>query len=106
MSTRRIAMLFVSIYRDKGTTTEASEKRNLQLFANWKPPAGFEIKSHHAFADGTGGVLIAEAATAAALVEAAGPWGPFFDFETHPIIDVAESVPIAQRVYAWRDSVR
>jgi len=99
-------MLFVSIYKATGTTTEASQKRNLQLFANWKPPAGFDIKSHYAFADGGGGILIAEAATVAAIVEAAGPWGPFFDFEIHPILDVAESVAIAQRVYAWRDSVR
>jgi hypothetical protein len=99
-------MLFVNVYKDKGNTTEASEKRSLQLFANWKLPAGFEIKSHYAFADGTGGVLIVEAATAAALAEAAGPWGPFYDFDIHPILDIAESVPIGQRVQAWRDSVK
>ena len=99
-------MLFVSIYKATGTTTEASQKRNVQLFANWKPPAGFDIKSHYGFADGGGGIVIAEAATAAALVEAIAPWGPFFDFESHPILDVAESVAIGQRVYAWRDSVK
>ncbi len=99
-------MLFVTIYRDRGSTTEAGEKRSLQLFANWKPPAGYDINSHHAFADGTGGIVIAEAASAAALVEAAAPWGPFFEFEAHPILDVAESVAVGQRVMAWRDSVK
>jgi len=47
-------MLFMSIYKPTGITTEASQKRNLQLFANWKPPAGFDIKSHYGFADGGG----------------------------------------------------
>lgn len=98
-------MLFVTIYKNKSTATEEIEKRSLELFVNWKPPAGYDIKSHYAFADGSGGMVLAEAATVEALTEAAAPWGPFLDFEIHPLINVAESVPIAQRVMAWRDSV-
>ncbi len=99
-------MLFAILYSPRGDVTEEGEKRLLQLFANWKPPAGYDIKNHYGYADTGGGLLIVEAASVEALAEAAAPWGPFLQFESHPIADVTQTVPIAQRVYGWRDSVR
>ena len=99
-------MLFAILYSFRGDVTEEGEKRLLQLFANWKPPAGYDIKNHYGYADGEGGLLIVEASSVEALTEAAAPWGPFLRFESHPIIDVTQSVPVLQRVYGWRDSVR
>jgi len=99
-------MLFGVIYTPRGDVSEESGKRVLQLFANWTLPAGYEIKSHYAFADGSGGIILAEVSTAAAAYESAAPWGPFFEFKIAPIVDIAESLPILQKVHAWRDSVR
>ena len=47
-----------------------------------------------------------EASSVQSLTEAAAPWGPFLQFESHPVMDVTGSVPILQRAYGWRDSVR
>jgi hypothetical protein len=99
-------MLFAVIYTARDNVSEASEKRSLQLFTNWKPPAGYEFKAHYSFADGTGGAAIVEATTAAVLLEAHAPWGPFFEFKTVPVVEVSQSVPIFQKVNAWRDSVK
>ena len=99
-------MLFAITYTPRGDVTEEKEKRSLQLFSNWTPPAGFDQKAHYVMAESGGGIIIVEASSAAALVEAAAPWGPFFEIRTLPIVDVSESVAIAQKVNAWRDSVR
>ena len=99
-------MLFALIYTPKGDTTEETEKRSLQLFNNWTPPAGYDQKAHYVRADGSGGIVIVEVSSAADLAEAATPWGPFFDITTVPVLDVEEGVSITQKVYDWRGSVR
>jgi hypothetical protein len=98
-------MLFAVMYTARDVTEE-KEKRSLNLFTNWKPPAGYEFKAHYSLADGSGGLAIVEAASPAALLEAHGPWGPFFEFRTVPVVEVDQAVPIFQRVNAWRDSIR
>jgi Protein of unknown function (DUF3303) len=97
-------MLFVVIYTAR-EVTEEKEKRSLTLFTSWKPPAGYEFKAHYALGDGTGGVAIVEASSAAVLLEAHAPWGPFFEFRTVPAVEVEKAVPIFQKVNAWRDSI-
>jgi hypothetical protein len=99
-------VLFASIYTYVEGYGEETGRRLLQVFANWKPPAGYEIKAHYVLADGSGGVVIAEASAAAAAYEAAAAFTPFMHFRVAPVLDVTESVPIATRVLAWRDSVR
>ena len=99
-------MLFASIYTYREDWSEEKSKRLLQVFANWTPPAGYEIKAHYVLADGSGGVVISEGSTAAAAYEAAAAFSPFMHFRVAPLLDVTESVPIATRVNAWRDSVR
>ena len=85
--------------------SEESSKRNLQLFANWTPPAGFEFKAHWARADAKGGIFIAEAASAEALLEATSPWATRMDFDIAPIVDMNAAVPLFMKVQAWTESV-
>lgn len=98
-------MLFAVIYTARDLNEE-QEKRSLTLFTNWKPPSGYEFKEHYAFADGSGGIGLVEAKSAAALLEAHAPWVTFFDFRTQPLVEVTESIPILQRALKWRDSIR
>ena len=67
-------MLFAVSYTARDSTEE-KEKRSLNLFTNWKPPAGYEFKAHYSLADGSGGLAIVEASSPAALLEAHAPWG-------------------------------
>jgi len=99
-------MLFAIIYRNRSDWSEEKQNRVLKVFGNWKPPAGLEFKSHYDFANDGGGVLIAEASSAAALLEATLPFTPYFEFETIPIVEISESVAIGQRALAWRNSIR
>lgn len=98
-------MLFAVIYTARDLTEE-QERRSLTLFTNWKPPSGYEFKAHYAFADGSGGIGLVEATSAAALLEAHTPWVAFFAFKTLPLVEVTESVPISQKVLRWRDSIK
>lgn len=97
-------MLFIVNYIQKHDTEE-TEARNQEVFKNWTPPAGFEFKSHYAFADGLGGTAIVETDSAATLYESTMPFHVFVEFDIHPAIDIAEATPIADKVIAWRDSV-
>ena len=99
-------MLFLISYKPKPGRVEAEDKRVLNLFVNWKPPAGVTIKSHYIRADG-GGLVILESDSAVAMVEGNATWVPFLDYEAVvPIVDITESLPALQRAAAWRDSVR
>ncbi len=97
-------MLFTAVYTPKGTATEESQKRSLQLFASWNPP--FEFRAHYARADGRGGVAVFEADDPAVVMEGILPFTPFFDFDVAPAVDIQAAVPVFQRVNDWRDSVR
>ncbi len=99
-------MLFAVVYTPRGDVSEDKEKRSLSLFSSWKPPAGYEFKAHYSLADGSGGIIIVEVSTAAVLLEAHAPWGPYFEFRTVPVVDMGDAVPIFQKINDWRDSVK
>ena len=99
-------MLFAVNWVNRDGATEERDKRGLKLFANWKPPAGFEFKGFYDYADGNGGIAIVEANSAEAMLEAFAPWGVFFEFTVRPIVPTEKSTPILERALAWRDSVR
>jgi len=98
-------MLFVLTYTTRGTSTEANEKRVLQLFKNWKPAAGHEIKGWWVTTAGLG-VQVAEAASAAALLESISPWAVYFEFNVQPAVEVAQAVELLTKGAAWRDGVK
>lgn len=98
-------MLFAVTYTSINVSEE-SQKRSLNLFANWRPPSGYEFKAHYAFCDGSGGVAIAEATSTEALLEAHAPWAPFFNFTTVPVVEIEKAVPIFSKVNAWRDTIK
>jgi len=118
-------MLFVVIYSEK-PGVEAGEKpvqkvpgqpprpslgrllswrRRARLFKNWTPPAGFEFKSHHAFADRNGGVAIVDVDSPETLMEALTPFQAFNDLTATPIVEVDAAVAIYEKTLAWSDTV-
>ena len=98
-------MLLAVTYKPKDNVTEESEKRSLNLFVNWTPPQGFEFKAHYVTGSGKG-IAIVEASSALAVLEAMAPWGPHLNFDSEPCVAIAESVPVTQKAFAWRDSVK
>jgi uncharacterized protein DUF3303 len=98
-------MLVVVNYRPKANLpTEESEKRLLQLFANWEPAEGTDIKAHYGFSDG-GGVWIADVESADAIIDTGQRFGVFFDLTVNPAVEIETMIGIGQQVIAWRASV-
>lgn len=85
--------------------TEEAEKRSLSVFQQWQPPAGAEFKGFYGFADGTGGVAIVEADSAATLARTTAPWTPWLSFTVTPILPIEEAAAIGGEAVAFRDSV-
>jgi hypothetical protein len=84
---------------------EESERRSLQIFAAWQPPAGAEFQGFYGFADGSGGIAIIEADSVATLARTTAPWTPWLRFTVTPILPIEESSSIAWEAIAFRDSV-
>ena len=81
--------------------SEEGQARTLNLFSKWQPgPA--EFKGFYGFADGSGGVAIVDAASAADLARTTAPWTPWLAFEVRPILPVEESAAIGGEAIAWR----
>jgi len=98
-------MLFQISYKARSGATEADAKRIMQVFSQWKPPAGVEIKCHYARPDGAG-FLVVEANSVVPLVESNAPFGVWFEYDVTPIVEISEAVPALNRAFAWRDTVR
>lgn len=99
-------MLFAVSYQARANTTEESQKRALNLFAHWQPPATYLFKAHYANADGNGGLALVETESAAAALDVHGAWSPFFEFSMVPIIEIEQAIQIGGGHVKWRESVK
>jgi hypothetical protein len=86
--------------------SEDGTRRSLAVFEKWQPPNGAEFQGFFGFADGSGGVAIIEADSAATLARTTAPWTPWLHFTTTPILPIEESSGIAGEAVGFRDSVR
>lgn len=99
-------MLFAVNWMNRSGATEERDRRIHKLFTNWTPPAGFDFKAFYDYADGSGGVAIAEVTAPEAMLEVCAVWSTFFEFTARPIVASDKATPLFERAIAWRDSVR
>lgn len=85
-------------------TSEDGERRSLEVFSQWQPPAGADFQGFYGFADNSGGVAIIEADSAATLARTTAPWVPWLRFTMTPI-PIEQSTQIAGEAIGFRDSV-
>jgi hypothetical protein len=85
---------------------EATLKRTLEVYGKWTPPADAKFLEFLTRADGSGGYAVVETDNVASVAE--GPWkfGPYFEFEIVPVLDVADGVALLSDGIAFRDAVR
>jgi hypothetical protein len=84
---------------------EESVRRAQALFAKWTPPAGMEIKSFYARADGRGGSVVIEANDVKVLLDGPAKFGAVNDFEIVPILDITEAVAVQNEALDWAKSI-
>ena len=97
-------MLFGMIYSLRNPT-EKTDRRGINLFANWTPPQGFEFKSHYEFSDGSGGMATVEVASPEAMYETTAPYRDILELKIVPVVEMSVAVPILQKAQAWADSI-
>jgi hypothetical protein len=97
-------MLFHVIWEFIDTSEEGS-RRSLDVFGKWQPPQEAQFQGFYGFADGTGGVAIIEADSAATLSRTTAPWTPWLRFTVTPILPIEESASIGAEAVAFRDTV-
>ncbi len=73
----------------------------LTAFSGWAPPDSISISEFVARVDGRGGSIIVTTDDLAAIDYMVAQYGPWFDWDVHPVIDVAESAEQAGRATAW-----
>ena len=80
--------------------SEADQARILGLFAKWEPP--IELHEWSGFADGTGGMCIAETDDADALAHVTAPWTPWLEFTVRPLLPIQQTAAaIADAAGFW-----
>lgn len=84
---------------------EASAKRNLAVFAQWKPHEDVEFLQFLARADGQGGFAVIETDDFAAAAGEIAKFVPYFEFHLYPCMDVADGVALGTAAIEFRDSV-
>jgi hypothetical protein len=81
--------------------SEEGQARTLELFSKWQPGPG-QFQGFYGFADGTGGVALVEAASAADLARTVAPWTPWLEFDARVILPIQEAAQISGEAAAWR----
>ena len=85
-------------------TSEAGEKRSLEVFGRWQPPEGADFQAFYGFADQGGGFAIIDVDSVATLATAMAPFAPWLRFTARAILPIEESTAIAHEAIAFRDA--
>jgi Protein of unknown function (DUF3303) len=88
-----------------GAEAEEATKRSLAVFSKWSPPSGVTFHQFVSRLDTGGGYAVVETDDPKLVAEGPAKFGPWFDFEVVPVVDITEAVPIAHEAIAFRDSV-
>lgn len=75
--------------------------RMISSFDRWSPEGGLHLVSGYDRLDGTSGYLIIAAETTEAVLAALAPFAPFASFETHPVVEFDQSLPIVREGLDW-----
>ena len=84
---------------------EAAVRRSLAVFSKWSPPSDATFHQFLYRLDGNGGCLVAETDNPASVAEGPAKFGPYFEFEVTPVMDITEGVQLVNEGADFRDSI-
>jgi hypothetical protein len=87
-----------------GAEAEADEKRSLQLFGKWSPPADATFHQFVSTLTG-GGYAVVETDNPLSVAEGPAKFGAYFDFKVEPVVDIMEIIPLGQEAIDFHDSI-
>jgi hypothetical protein len=101
----KYVMAWTSRLTGSSKENEEAARRGLEVFAKWTPPATTTFHQFVGRVDGNGGFAVVETDNPTDLLDAAGKFGPFNEFQLYPVVDVAEWVQAMQEGTEFRDSI-
>jgi Domain of unknown function (DUF3303) len=93
----------ITFTRRLGSGSEAEQARVLNLFAKWQPP--LELREWCGFADGSGGMCIAETDDADLLAASTAPWIPYFDFTVRALQPIEQTAVVMSEAASFWSSI-
>jgi hypothetical protein len=87
------------------TDNEDAVKRSLAVFSKWSPPSDATFHQFLSRLDGTGGCAVVETDNPASVAEGPAKFGPYFEFQVIPVMDITEGVQIVNEGIDFRDSI-
>jgi hypothetical protein len=93
----------VTFTMKSGSSSEADQARILKLFAKWQPPV--ELQEWNGFADGSGGMAIAETNDIDVLAAVSAPWTPWLDFTVQALQPIQQTATTMAEAASFWSSV-
>ena len=84
---------------------EAAAERGLQLFSKWSPAPDATFHQFVERLDGTGGYAVVETDNPMSILDGPSKFGTLFEFKVDPVIDIMESIPMANEGIEFRRSI-
>ena len=88
-----------------GAENEAAVERSLQLFSKWSPPGDSTFHQFLQRLDGNGGAAVVETDNPLSVLEGPSKFGPYFDFQVTPVVDIMDGVSVGQEGIEFRNSI-
>jgi hypothetical protein len=84
---------------------EDAVRRLLDVYSKWTPPASTTFHQFVGRVDGRGSFAVVETDDVRDLMDASSKFGPYAEYEIYPVLDVADTVQMAQEAIAFRESI-
>jgi hypothetical protein len=91
-------MKYVITWTPRANTTEESLSRSLQVFGKWTPSEGAVFKEFLGRVDGQGGFAVVETEDPRLIAHDAAMFSAWFDFDVHPVLEIADAAMIDAEV--------
>jgi hypothetical protein len=98
-------MRYVLTWEIRESTSEEQQARGLAVFGSWSPPEGADFQQFLGRIDGRGGFAVVETDDPALLAKDMATFGPFFEFNVYPVLEIQQAASLAMEAVQFRNSV-
>ena len=95
-------MKYVLSWVSKPNSGDAEAREGLGVFSRWAPSPNATFKEFLGRVDGQGGYAVVETDDPATIARDTAIFGVYFDFEVHPVVEVADNARLAMEAIEFR----
>lgn len=98
-------MKYVIAWETRASTTEEQQARGLAVFGGWSPSEGADFQQFLGRVDGRGGFAVVETDDPALVAKDMATFGPFFEFNVYPVLEIQEAAGLAAEAVQFRNAI-